>query len=165
MKKIRWMQIGWVQIGLLAALFGIAAWADDSTGSFASSVLGSTPGTTVGGVVAGGAPWVIREGRAIVSGGSLVIEVNGLLIGGPGAPPSLVGTVGPVTAVGASLVCGGSGGAVIASTGAVPFSASGNAHIEAQITVPDRCIAPVVLLRFANLASSQLGPFIALTGF
>jgi hypothetical protein len=162
--------LNWINMGFAAALLTCAALADDSTGSFASGILGSTPGTTVGGIVSGAAPWSIREGRANVTpGGSLVVEVNGLLIAaGPGIPPNLVGTTGPVQMVAASLVCGGSGGSVSASTDGVPLTASGNAQIQAKVTLPDRCVAPVVLVRFFNAAAApgaQLGPFIALTGF
>ena len=161
--------LNWTTMAFAATFLACSALADDSTGSFASGVLGSTPGTTIGGVVSGAAPWSIHEGRAIVTpGGNLVVEVNALLIAaGPGIPPNLVGTTGPVQMVAASLVCGGSGGSVAASTDGVPLTASGNAQIQAKVMVPERCIAPVVLVRFFNAAAApgaQLGPFIALTG-
>ena len=70
--------------------------------------------------------------------------------------------------VAASLVCGGSGGAVAGSTDGVLLTPAGNAEIEGTVTVPATCMAPVILVRFFNSAGapgSQLGPFIALTGF
>ena len=182
-----------VSVFLFAALLGASAYADDggrrgnnnnngnngqnngnngnngqnNQSFFSSSVIGSTPGVTVGGVASGGAPWVVGQGSASLSpGGSIEVQVSGLLIG-PGGPPSLVGTVGPVQMVAASLVCGGSGGLVGASTSAVFINASGNAHIEDTITVPASCLAPVVLVRIFNPAGapgSQLGAFIASTG-
>jgi hypothetical protein len=135
--------------------------------SFNSSVVGSSPGTMVGGVPSGGAPWVVNQGSAQISpNGQLEVDVTGLLLG-LGAPPNLVGTVGPVQMVAASLVCGGSGGTVVASTGAVFLDASGRADIQDVIAVPASCIAPSILIRIFNPAApagSQLGAFIASTG-
>jgi hypothetical protein len=83
---------------------------------FGSSVVGSVPGTTISGVVSGGAPWTVARGEVSISGsGKLEVEVHGLLLT-TGAPANLVGTVGPVRMVAGSLVCGGSGGAVAGST-------------------------------------------------
>jgi hypothetical protein len=73
-----------------------------------------------------------------------------------------------VTAVAASLVCGGTGGTVAATTGGVPLSPAGNAEIKQAIALPASCLAPAVLVRVftpANPAGSQLGPYIAATGF
>jgi hypothetical protein len=161
----------WIKAGIAAVLFSTGAVAGDSgTGGLISSLVGSTPSTTVGGVVSGGVPWTISQARAnVLSGGHLNLEVRGLLIkAGPGVPPNLVGTTGPVQMVAVSLVCGGSGGTVAASTDGVPLSAAGNATIQTKLTLISECIGPVVLVRFFNAAAppgSQLGPFIALTGF
>ena len=137
-------------------------------GSFESGVVGSVPNATIGGVASGGAPSTVARGEASISGnGKLEVEVQGLLLT-TGAPANLVGTVGPVQMVAASLVCGGSGGAVAASTHGVPLSPAGNAEIEATVTVPATCFAPVILVRAFNTGAaigSQLGPFIAVTGF
>ncbi|HLK22152.1 MAG TPA: hypothetical protein VKT81_24560 [Bryobacteraceae bacterium] len=171
----------WMKLGAIGAFLSLAVWADhggknnnnnnqneDANGSFESSVVGSTPGATIGGVNSGGAPWVAANGEASVSpSGKLEVDVRGLLLG-PGAPANLVGTVGPVQMVAASLVCGGSGGVVAASTEGVPLSTTGRAHIEATVTAPATCVAPAVLVRVFNNTSapgSQLGPFIAVTGF
>ena len=173
----------WMLIATGAMLLSFNVLADDGHGngnndnqnnnnsSFQGGVVGSTPGTTIGGVVSGGAPWVVSQGEASVSAdGRVRVEVTGLLIG-PGGPPNLVGTTGPVTMVGASLVCGGSGGAPVPEfNGFVtpsPLSASGRAEINQLVTMPAVCVAPVVLVRFFNSAAppgSQLGPFIAETG-
>ncbi len=136
--------------------------ADNDANRFHSSIIGSSPGTSIGGVASGGAPWVVREGSASLGAGRLEVEVSGLLLG-PGAPANLVGTVGPVQMVAASVVCGGSGGTVAATTDAVSLSSLGDAHIESGITLPSTCIAPVVLVRIAN-PGTQPGAFIAATG-
>ncbi len=135
---------------------------------FVSSILGSIPGLVVGGVPSGGAPWTIDTGRASLSpNGKLNVEVRGLVLT-TGAPPNLVGTTGSVQMVAASLVCGGSGGTVAASTDGVPIGTTGDADIDANLSLPATCMAPVVLVRvFVSTAvpGSQLGPFIAVTGF
>jgi len=169
----------WMRLGAISALLSITALADHGgnkndngnkggNNSFDSAVVGSIPSTTIGGIASGGAPWTVAHGKASVSGtGKIALEVHGLLLT-TGAPANLVGTVGPVMMVAASLVCGGSGGAVAASTEGVPLSTTGDAEIEATITVPPTCMAPVILVRVFNNAAatgSQLGPFIALTGF
>jgi hypothetical protein len=169
----------WMKLGAIGALLSITALADHGgnkgnngnnqggNDTFHSTVVGSVPSTTVGGVASGGAPWIVAEGKASISGnGKLGVEIHGLLLT-TGAPANLVGTTGPVMMVAASLVCGGSGGVVAASTDGVPLSPAGDAQIEATVTVPPTCMAPVILVRaFNNSATpgNQLGPFIALTG-
>src|SRR5579871_6958897 len=142
-----------MKIGAIGAFLSLAVWADhggknnnnnnqneDANGSFESSVVGSTPGATIGGVNSGGAPWVAANGEASVSpSGKLEVDVRGLLLG-PGAPANLVGTVGPVQMVAASLVCGGSGGVVVAATPPIFLNASGNARIENTVTIPASCL-------------------------
>lgn len=104
---------------------------------------------TLFGVKPGGAPWVIGEGTARLSGnGSLRVAVEGLVIPGRG---------NPVPRLSASVACGG---AVVASTPSVPFDTAGNATIRAVVTLPDRCLAPVVLLNPNEVA----GTYIAITG-
>ena len=157
-----------VQAALIAAVLTSVAVAEDGNGNrnnnnaFHSSIIGSTPNSSIGGVASGGAPWVVREGSASIGGGTLEVEVSGLLLA-PGAPANLVGTVGPVQMVAASVVCGGSGGTVAATTDAVSLSSLGDAHIESGITLPSSCLAPVVLIRIAN-PGTQPGAFIAASG-
>jgi hypothetical protein len=140
---------------------------NNDNSSFRSSVIGSATGLTIGGVNSAGAPWVVSEGQASVSGsGRIRVEVQGLLLGA-GAPADLVGTTGPVTMVGATLVCGGSGGAVVPEAVAVtpsPLSPAGNAEIEQDVTLPAACFGPVVVVRIFSTATTQLGPFIAASG-
>ncbi len=131
-------------------------------------VVGSTPNITIRGVLSGGAPWVVQEGKASVdSNGNVKIRVKGLLIGsgvldnGAPVPQAVVGTVGPVTTVFASLTCGGAGGApfMVFNTPAVPLSTKGSFKINAQITLPTTCDRPIILIRAGTPAAP--GPFIA----
>jgi hypothetical protein len=162
-----------MMIGAMA-VFSFSALADDghdnnnNNSSFQSSVIGSMPGATIGGIASGGAPWVVSQGQASISGnGRIHVEVQGLLLA-TGAPANLVGTTGPVTMVGATLVCGGSGGAVVPVAVAVtpsPLSAAGNAEIDQAVTLPSACFGPVVLVQVFDTSSAQLSPvFIAVTG-
>jgi hypothetical protein len=93
--------------------------------------------------------------------GHLRVEMRYLIL------PQL-GNPGPVTSVSASLVCGGSGGTVVATTDPVPLSGDGNAEIEEGIKFPGTCFGPIVLVRAAGFNGnllSQAGPWIAATGF
>ena len=167
-------------VGAIAA-FSFTALADDghdnnnnnnnnnNNGSFQSSVIGSVTGLTIGGVGSGGAPWVVKQGEASVSSdGRIHVEVQGLLIGAGASDPTLVGTTATVTMVGATLVCGGSGGALVALPVAgvtpSPLSSLGNAVIDQTTMLPAACFGPVVLVQIFNPAAAQLGPFIAATG-
>jgi hypothetical protein len=159
-------------VAALALLVGVssasAAGKNNVREVFESTVIGSVPGETIGGVKSGGAPWVVSAGEAsIAASGVIHVEVSGLLLA-PSVPAPNGGTTGPVRNVAASLVCDGSGGTVVATTGAVPLSPAGNADIKEAITLPASCAAPVVLVRIFNAtapAGSQLGAFIAVTGF
>ncbi len=120
--------------------------------------LGPTVEPTIGGVAPGGLPWVLQAGHVtLTQGGRLEASVEGLLFG-PGAPPNLVGTRGPITQVFASVVC--ANGPVVISTGAVPFSTDGDAHINQQVALPAQCVGPVVLIR----ASFGSDPWLAASG-
>jgi hypothetical protein len=149
-------------ISALAAL-SFTARADDgnNNNNNQSNVIGSAPGTTIGGVLSGGAAWVVKQGEATVSStGRVKVEVKGLLLAATGTTP--------VTMVGATLVCGGTGGAPAAPVVAVtpsPLSPAGNAEIDQLVTLPTpACVGPVVLVRAFNTATQQLGVFIAATG-
>ena len=161
-------------VAAIAALSSMGAraqaQAQNEVNFFASSVVGSTPGVTVGGVAAAADPWTVKAAAANVApNGQILVNLVGLVIAAAtGVPANLVGTVGPVKEVAASLVCGGSGGMVAASTGGFPLAANGKATIFAKITLPAECQAPVVLVRIFDptaAANAQLGAFIALTGF
>ena len=102
------------------------------------------------GVNRGGAPWVISRGQAeLDTSGRLEVEVRGLIIPTTG--------VNPVVRLAASVACNG---AVVATTATVPFSTSGDAKIEASVTLPTRCLAPAVLLN----PNGNPATYIAVTG-
>jgi|SRR5215472_10570231 hypothetical protein len=146
-------------VGLLA--IAVVASADNGNdGGLISTLIGSTPGQSIGGVNSGGAAWTLGSGHITLNAqGELNLVVHGLVL------PSL-GNAGPVTQVEASLVCGGSGGTIAATTDAVSLNSSGDAHIIGNITIPASCIGPVILVRAAmvNGSAPATPPFIAATG-
>jgi hypothetical protein len=93
------------------------------------------------GVAPGGVPWVIEHGSAqLKANGELEVEIEGLVI------PSL-GTAGPVGSVSASLYCGpDTTTAAAAVTGTVPLSQQGDAQIDAHVSLPSNCLAPILLI-------------------
>ena len=98
-------------------------------------------------VAPGGADWVIRDGDArLRHDGRLDVQVKGLVLTSTGA--------NPVTQLAASVACNG---AVVATTGVVAFSPKGDATIHAKVTLPHRCIAPVVLLNPRGTATVYIG--------
>jgi hypothetical protein len=150
---------------VFAVALAISASASDGNNEkvFSSTIVGSTPGQVVGGVNAAGAPWVLREGRATISSsGRLRVRVEGLVL----APsiPVVGGTTAGIPQLAASVVCGGSGGAVVATTAGFPYSAAGDAEIEGRVSLPAPCIAPAVIVRIVRPAGAAPGAFIAVNG-
>jgi len=95
----------------------------------------------------GGADWVIGDGEArLRHDGRLDVRVTGLVLTSTGA--------NPVPQVAASVACNG---AVVATTAVVPFSSTGDARIRATVALPERCIAPVVLLNPRGNAAVYIG--------
>ncbi|HET8923132.1 MAG TPA: hypothetical protein VFN26_09090 [Candidatus Acidoferrum sp.] len=141
--------------GLLAGVFVFSALAEEFL--FRSKIIGSNPNTVIGGVPSGVGPWTVHRGSAALTGdGRLRVEIAGLIIVDLGTP-------GPVKNVSASLVCGGTGGSVVATTDPVPLSPDGNAEIESRVNMPGVCFGPVVLVR--AVFNGNAGPWIAGTGF
>jgi len=102
-------------------------------------------------VTPGGAPWVIDRGSARVrTDGRLEVRVEGLII--PRGD-----NINPVPRLAASVACNAK---VVATTGTVPFSRSGDARIRAHVKLPRRCIAPVVMLN----PNGDAGTYIGITG-
>jgi hypothetical protein len=167
-------RIGAVGIIALLAVAGpligvFASQASSPKVHFESSIVGSSPHTPIDGIASGGVPWVVTAGEAgLTPSGMLQVSIVGLVISLPGSP--LDGTTGPVKSVFASLLCQGtsSGSVVVASSGAVPLSSDGNAHISQSITLPSTCAGPIILIRIYATTSGVLPspePYIASTGF
>jgi hypothetical protein len=110
------------------------------------------------GVAPGGLPWVLDSGQArLRHDGRLSVRVRGLVL--PGPPGN--GTPGPITTVNASLYCGADTTAAAATTATVPLSSAGDARIDERVTLPAKCLAPVVLVHPNGGATA----YIAASGF
>jgi hypothetical protein len=93
------------------------------------------------GITAAGAPWVLSDSSVrLKASGELDISIDGLIL------PSL-GTAGPVKTVSASLLCGADASAgPTATTGTFPLSQAGDARIEATLSLPATCLAPIFVI-------------------
>jgi hypothetical protein len=145
---------------VLVAFSSVSARAQENF--YRSTLIGSSPGEIIAGINAGGAPWQVTKATTSLSdGGVLKVKLRGLVLVQSGTPDS-------ITQVVAALVCGGSGGAIAATTDAVALSGDGNADIEQTLTVPASCLAPVVIVRVAGVNGTLLpapAAFIAASGF
>jgi hypothetical protein len=123
-----------------------------------TSLAPSVPSDPVlNGASAGGAPWVLQRGDAVLKrDGRLVVRIRGLVI--PTAPGN--GTPGPVMTVSASLYCGGASTAT-GTTPSVPISSGGDASMEGPVSLPAKCLTPTVLIH----PNGAAGVYIAATGF
>ena len=110
---------------------------------------------TIHGVMRGGVPWILDRGSArLRHGGRLTVGVRGLVIPGNGTP-------GPVTSISAGLYCGADATPAAATTGSVPLSSQGDARIDEHVTLPAKCLAPIILLH----PNGNAGAYIAASGF
>jgi hypothetical protein len=116
------------------------------------SILSDGP---IHGVVRGGLPWQGGGDAKLDRKGRFEARIRGLII------PSL-GNAGPVTTITISLYCSPDSSTTAAfTTQSVPLSQDGNARVRQHVTVPSRCLAPVLLVH----PNGGAGAFIAATGF
>ena len=108
------------------------------------------------GVTRAGAEWVIDKSRVTLSRkGKFDLRVKGLVL-------TSTGTTGTVTTITASFFCApGSDTVAKFVAGPVPLAPDGDARIHQTVTVPSRCLAPVVLVH-PNGGATR---YIAVSGF
>ncbi len=160
MSKIWWLlaAMGAALVGLVSVLgVTVSASADpgtilkfDTMTPVTSPYVGSaSPIRTVPG---GGLPWMITAGTgSLKSDGHLLVHVRGLVLADqPPVPPALRGTT-PIPDFRAIVSCqsiGAAGTATITnvSTAQFPASTAGNSDINATVSLPHPCIAPIVFV-------------------
>jgi len=164
--------IGALSVAALAgsAIGGVSAFGHDDNGQGnqgnhgrhnGQTLLNSTLAPTVlsdlpiHGVTRGGAPWVLNRGQVrLRHDGRIRLNVRGLII------PTL-GNAGPVTSISASLYCGADATGAVATTASAPLSQQGNGTIRDRITLPAKCLAPIILVHPNGIDAA----YIAATGF
>ena len=129
---------------------------DHGQGNRPAQLVGSVPSDpAIHGVLAGNVPWDGGASARLGRHGRFELRVRGLVITGMGNP-------GQVTSITASLYCAPDSDTTAAfTTGSVPLSSHGNARIREHVSVPARCLAPVLLVHPNGVAAR----YIAATGF
>jgi hypothetical protein len=103
------------------------------------------------GVNGGGLPWQIADGHGeLSSDGKLEVEVEGLvLLNGAPVPPALRGT-NPVPFFQAIVSCltivDGAAATANVTTDPFPATTTGDSKIEATVSLPSTCFAPIVFV-------------------
>jgi hypothetical protein len=114
------------------------------------------------GLNGGGVPWVIHSGRGwLTAGGHVKIDIQGLVLAASGSNPiaSFKGVVSCQTVTdGLATVANVSTDAFTATTG-LATAGGGDAEIDAQVSLPHPCIAPIIFV--TSVGSS----WFASTGF
>jgi hypothetical protein len=107
---------------------------------------------TVRGLTGGGLPWAIESASGSLScDGHLAVRIRGLVLAAhPEVPASLQGT-NPFPAFRIVVSClraDGNGALVVAnvSTGDFEASSGGDSEIDARVSLPHPCVAPIVLV-------------------
>ncbi len=107
------------------------------------------------GVNGGGIPWDIAEGKVVLGAdGSLEVKVEGLVLATTGANP--VSTFRAI--VSCQTIVDGAARVTNVSTGTFPATTTGDSKIEAAVSLPDPCFAPIVFV------TSPTGSWFAVTG-
>jgi len=110
-------------------------------------LLGLTKGETKvandRGIVGGGLPWVLSEGEITVrADGRVKMEVEGLVVD-PAAPNKAVAGTNPSPVFKVIVSCLDADGMVTnVSTPTTPATKTGNAELEAVVSLPSECMAP-----------------------
>lgn len=110
------------------------------------------------GINGGGLPWVLSSANGeLQSNGHLEVTVRGLVLAaGPNAGTNPIPSFKAI--VSCLSISDGSPTTVNVQTGLFPATTTGNSHIEAQLTLPQPCIAPIVFV------TSPTGAWFAVTG-
>ena len=117
--------------------------------------------TVVGGVNACGKIWALTSAE-LTSDGALRIQLHGLVLN-DASVGQFNGSPNGVDAVAAALICGGSNAGVVAQTELVALSSKSDAIIDAKLTLPAHCFAPVLVIR--ERYEGKIGGWLAVTGF
>lgn len=180
MKRLLVSLLGVLLLGVLAIHHGDArpsrAAADDLTLLQFKTMLPVT-GPFVGtadpllrGLKGGGLPWIIARGSGELSpDGEIEVRVRGLVLAKTAPVPANLQGTNPVANFQAVVSCvtvGAGGKSTVANvhTGNFPASAQGNADIEAKVSLPAPCFAPVIFVTAPAASPTTTGAWFAVTG-
>jgi hypothetical protein len=166
MRKISWLlaAIGGAALISVVAVQGVAASARPASAgpgpatvlkfSTMTPVTGPYVGTAnpIRGVAGGGLPWVLTAGRgSLKRDGHLLVRVRGLVLARQApVPPALQGT-NPFPDFRALVSCqsigtGNTATVVNVSTGDFKANTEGDSTIDARVSLPRPCVAPIVFV-------------------
>jgi hypothetical protein len=133
-------------VGVAAAVFATTAAADHGGRGNGRTVLRANlvgsilSDPAIHGVERGGVPWDGNGRARLDRRGRFELRVRGLVVTG-------TGNADGVTSIKASLYCAPDSDTTAAfTTDSAPLSPQGNARIRQHVSVPARCLAPVVLV-------------------
>jgi hypothetical protein len=110
------------------------------------------PANPVRGVPGGGLPWVLTAGTgSLKRDGHLLVKVRGLVLASQSPVPAALQGTNPFPDFRALVSCqsiGAGNTATIANVSTSDFKASptGNSNIDARVSLPRPCIAPIVFV-------------------
>jgi hypothetical protein len=110
------------------------------------------PANPVRGVAGGGLPWVLTSATgSLKRDGHLLVKVRGLVLASQSPVPATLQGTNPFPDFRAIVSCQSIGAGTTAavanvSTGDFKASTSGDSNIDARISLPQPCIAPIVFV-------------------
>ena len=106
---------------------------------------------TLHGLIGGGAPWIVDDGRAkLFADGRLEVDIEGL---------TLLNRTNPIANGRAIVTCSS---VAAASSPVVPFSSAGDAQVTTVVSLPSPCLAPAVF--FVGVLPNGAERWFAVTG-
>ncbi len=175
MRKINWLlaTVAGAALVSAAAVQGVAAATDPGPATMLKfSTMTPVTGPYVGpanpvrGVPGGGLPWVLTAGTgSLKTDGHLLVKVRGLVLANRSPVPAALQGANPFPDFRALVSCQSIGAGDTAaitniSTGDFKANAAGDSKIDARVSLPHPCIAPIVFVT----GPSGVGVWFAATG-
>ncbi len=168
MRKFGWILAATAGVALLTAA-GAQAVAASPRGTGPATILhfdkmASVTGPYVGpanpvrGLAGGGLPWMIRSATgSLKQDGHVLVTVRGLVLANASSVPAALRGKNPIPDFRAIVSCQAIGTGNTAtvdnvSTGNFKASMAGNSKIDAKVTLPRPCIAPIIFVTAPNSA-------------
>jgi len=175
MRKIRWLLAAVGVAGLVSAAAVQGAAASDGSGpatvlklSTMAPVTGPYvgPANPIRGVAGGGLPWQLTSASgSLKADGHLLVQVRGLVLARQAPVPAALQGTNPFASFRALVSCqsiGAGNTAAVTNISTDDFAAdpAGNSKIDAMVTLPSPCVAPIVFVT----GPTGTGVWFAVTG-